>query len=345
MIKKSVLMVFILFLTSGLYTDVQITKKVEVYFPRFGTYRATVNEFLQKSLHNEKSVSSVKGEGFLGKLIAGFFPQGMQAQIINLNEKAVFSLDYDKKEYTRLSLEDLFAADEDDDMDEIEESDPEPDHNRKVLRQELKVIDKGKTGTLNSFETQGYHIIYIYETEEIETGKIHTDSLFVDVKTTVKNAEFEKADKEIAEYHREFVKSIGMDQNDENAQELLGLEWLNILRSMDQESSSTDTDFDYGKLKKIKGRPVLIDGTFFSRDLENSPEVKPKKSPLGFGGLKKSLVKSVEDKVSGSDQQKAAYKQVMNYRVETVSVSLDKLGADVFSIPDDFKEKKGYQRK
>ena len=340
--KRTFLIVLFAALFLNVTADVTEQREVSVSYPEFGAFKTTSIVNYHNLLKREETDSSVKGKGFLGKLIVSFFPKGKDAQIYNLEEKMIYTLDLDKKKYSKYPIKKYHGKNEYgtySDEEEKYEEDYEEDKQYRIIRQELKVIDAKEKSEINQFKTNKYHIIYIYEIEEIETKNIHTDSLFIEVFTTSDTEIFERSEKEKNAFNQAMLEAVGIEVDEEFYEEMMGLNWIRILQAMDKESQKSEYSLDYKELKKIKGYPVLVDGTFYSKDVLSAPKEPEKKKGFGgLGSLKKSLLKSAEDAVIGKEEESEGYKEALSFRNETVSISFDKITENTFKVPKGFKE-------
>jgi len=341
--KRVLLLSILLVLVSVLAADLTETKSVEVSFDKFGTYTSNTAENYHGLTKRTDSNSNLQGKGIFGNLIASVFPKGNKAEIYDLNEKMIYNLDVDNKTYTASPIQKYFQDDEDEDMedaDEEEEYEEEAGESEwKTIRQEFKVTDTKENVELTQFKTRRYNILYLIEQQNINTKELRTDSLFVDVYTTKKKEIFEKSIAEKKDFNIAMMNAVGLEMDEKSYEELLGLNWLAILASMDEESGDNEFEIDMDELKKIKGHPVLSDGSYYTRKVMPVEKKKKKKKKFGLGSLTKmqeNLTKVATDAVTKKKVENGVYKRHLNWRTETVTINFDKVNSGQFKVPADF---------
>lgn len=337
--KKKLLIVLAMVLTVNLFGKLTETKKTNVDLPKFGVYESMTTEKFDGLMKRVESDSELDGRGLLGKLLSNFFPKGNNATIYDLNEKFIYTLNLDKETYVKSPIEkyfneDFLEEDEESESEEfMEETEEEPTY--KIIRQEFEITDTKEFVKINQFNAHKYIIHYLLEKMEIETKKIYTDSLYVDLFTSNEKELFERSTKEKEEFNLAMMAAIGLELDKEDYQSILGIQWIKKLEAMDSESQTSEFDFDYKEFEKMKGYPVLIDGSYYVKKVEPKP-VK-KKGFGGLSGLKKNLMKKAGNAITKKDE--STYKKVIAYRTETISIEFNKATDADFVVPSGFTEK------
>jgi len=341
--KRVLLLSILLVLVSALTADLTETKSVKVSFDKFGTYTSKTTENYHGIIKRADSNSNLQGEGIFGKIIAGFFPKGNKADITDLNEKMIYNLDVDNKTYTSSPIQKYFQDDEEEEMEDAEEEEEYEEEAEEsewvTIRQEFKVTDTKEEVELTQFKTRRYNILYLIEQQHITSKELRTDSLFVDVYTTKKKEIFEKSVAEKKDFNLAMMNAVGLEMDEKSYEELLGLNWLAILASMDEESADNEFDIDMDELKKIKGHPVLSDGSYYTRKVMPAEKKKKKKKKFGLGSLTKlqeDLTKVATDAVTKKKVENGVYKRHLNWRTETITINFDKVNSDQFTVPADY---------
>lgn len=341
--KRVLILSILVVLVSVLSADLTETKSVKVSFEKFGTYTSDTTENFHGLTKRANSNSSLQGKGIFGKLIAGFFPKGNKAEIYDLNEKMIYSLDVDNKTYVASPIQQYFQDEEEEEVEaeeEGEEYDEEEEESEWIIvRQEFKVIDTKEKVELTQFKTNRYNIIYLIEQQHVTTKELRTDSLFVDVYTTKKKEIFDRSVAEKKDFNIAMMNAVGLEMDEKSYEDLLGLNWLAILASMDEESGDSEMDINMDELKKIKGHPVLSDGSYYTRKMIPVEKQKKKKKKFGFGSLTKmqeNLTKVATDAVTKKKEDDGVYKRHMNWRTETITINFDKVDNDQFKVPGDY---------
>lgn len=219
---KRILLFFLglTFTSSLLYAAVTETVTTKVTFGSSNTLTNTGTTCYKGLIKSEVSESDFEGSGLKGKMIGMFFPEGKNGTIHNLPEKQIYSIDYKDKSYTVSQIEKFFQESptgmdmsaEEEDSAEAEDDEP----NIRVIRSEFRVIDTGEKKKTAGFDTHEYQILSIFEAEDLNTGVITTDSLFVDLWNTDDTAIFDRASAEKAEFNRELFTLMGIEfENDD----------------------------------------------------------------------------------------------------------------------------------
>ncbi|MCD4819817.1 MAG: hypothetical protein K8S23_14125 [Candidatus Cloacimonetes bacterium] len=343
---------FILFIMSVIFVlpilaDITEDINVQVDLPKFGTYENNTTEYYKNNVKLVETVSKLHGKGFWGKMIANFFPNGKNAEIYNLDEKNIYSLDYDKSSYYVHPIEKYFEEGDDDSSFEAEEEEEveEGTSKFKTIRVVFEVIDKKEKREINSFNTKRFNVIYLLEKEEIETGKRFIDSLSVDIYTFQDKKMLTKFNSEKNGFNKKLMELVGVQMDEDYYNSMLGLNWIEMMSAMEQNKSNTEFEIDYAKLKKIKGHPVLVEGDYFNKNYDPNNKVvskpqKKKKRGFGLGSFVDKLAESAIGTVEEESQESSVYKKVLSYSSETQKISIDKIEKDISKIPEDFGEVK-----
>ena len=341
-VLMSLLMIF--FVTS-LVADVEISKTTQVNIPKFGTYLTNSTDFYKGVNYLADTDSKMQGEGFWGNMIAKFFPDGKKGIIYELNEKMMYHLDYENQTFSKMPIEKYF---EENDVEYEEEYDEEEEYSEespyRIIRVDFKVIDTKNKEKINQFDTKQYNILYVMEKEEIETKKIITDSLLIDVFSSDDNKLFSKAEEEQTKYQQAMMKAVGLEYQEEQYEEMLGLKWIEMVSMMNEEQTETEIDIDYSQLKKIKGTPVIIAGSYYLKEFDPSIQPEKKKTKkkkfggFGLGNLVDQVVESASNAAENKVSNNGKYKKILSYRTETTSVKLDPISDAKFKAPEGFTE-------
>ncbi len=161
---------------NALSADLTETKSVKVSFEKFGTYTSNTTENFHGLTKRANSNSNLQGKGIFGKLIAGFFPKGNKAEIYDLNEKMIYTLDIDNKTYLASPIQQYFQDNEEEEMEAEEEeeeyAEEEEESEWEIVRQEFKVIDTKEKVELTQFKAHRYNIIYLVELQHVTTKEL-----------------------------------------------------------------------------------------------------------------------------------------------------------------------------
>lgn len=341
------MMLFLLF-AFAIFAGVKEIQTTEVNMPKFGVYRSETTDIYHSVNKFQESQSKMDGKGFWGNLAAKFMTTGKRGTILNLTEKMTYSIDYDKKTYNKKPIEKFIdESGQNAEADDAENDNTDQSESRyRIIRQELHVKDGKKREKINQFDANGFNIIYILEKEEIQTKKRFTDSLYVSVFTSEDAKIFAKANEIKSEHNKAILEAIGLQIEEEQYNQMLGLNWIGLLSMMDKDMESSKMEIDYTKLQKITGYPVMVDGSYYKKEYDpaiSSPKPQEKKKLGGFG-LGNIIDKVAESAQESSDEKKAAknnqYQLVLSYKTETKDIVFDSFPDKFFSSPEGFKEVK-----
>ncbi len=316
-----------------------------VKFKGLGQYATHEIIYIQGMKQYKESLGQFQGEGMMGQMVSGLlFGDKSKGEITDLDAMKVFELFKEKRQYTERPIEKIRIKNEEygeTGQNEAEEETPE-ESNIKITRQEFKVVPTHKTKTIHNFPCKEYHIFWITEWINTETGDKGKDSLFTDVWTTEKAGTIEKGLKEEMDFQKAYLQKIGLDAAF-NSQSILGLNWLQMFRNM-KHGQAGETDFNETKwakeMQKIKGYPVLIDGEFYvytskKNKVRNQSEQQnfDISNPTGMFGkmLKKSLKKKARSKTKKNEPAFA-------YHTELVKIKVQNIDDNKFKVPE------GYQK-
>ena len=346
--RQIILTNMVLFLVLNLLMGGVIREsKTKVKFKGFGEFASHETILLQDLKQHKESQNEFKAQGMMGQMISKLlFGEKQKGEIVDLEAMKIYELLHEKKRYRVRPIEKIKFEDEEmqGEMEtnkaEAEEEYQETESNIKITRQVFKVVPTGKSKTINKFPAKEYHVFWITEWLNTETGEKGKDSLFTDVWTTKASKEFENAMKEEQNFQMKYLKSVGIGADIEtNA--ILGLNWLQMFQAMSKSdkkmSKMMDSKF-VQEMKKIEGIPVLVDGKYFATrsgkksamEQEDQPEVDITNPGGMFGGfLKKKLKEKTKKKPSKNEPD-------FSYHTELINLQTKSLDAKNFSVPDGY---------
>ncbi len=344
---------FIVFVTVALLWVVQgmagviHESKTTVKFKGLGEYTTHDVIYIQGLKQYKESSGNFQGEGMLGQMMsAALFGAKSKSAITDLDAMKIYELYKEKKQYRELPIEKIRFNEEEQEENEAQEAAEENEENEesniKITRQVLKVVPTHKQKTINNFPCQEYHVFWITEWVNTETGEKGKDSLFTDVWTTEKTGTINKGMNEELNFQKAYLQKVGLAA-DFNSQSILGLNWLKMFQNM-KRGQSGKADFDETKwaneMKKIKGYPVVIDGEFYvsASGKKGSKKGRGKESfdisnPSGmFGNMfKKAMKKKAKPKLNKREPAFA-------YHTELLKIEVKNLSGDKFKVPAGFQK-------
>jgi len=312
-------------------------------FGKFNTHTKSKIEGLQK---REDTQKDFKGEGFMGSIMSKMFAKtGNTGEIIKLQEMKIYNLNHADKQYYVTPIEKMDWQQMSDegaqDNEQYKEENDEQESHIKIIRNEFKVTDTGQTKTINQFKCRKYDILWVSEWVNTETGEKGTDSLRSVVWTTKLDGQLKKASAEEMKFNKKYMEKIGMPL-DELQSEILGMNWLSMYKNMNRGQGAqykTDDAAAFKQLQKIKGYPVVIDGTFYLKrpkktaDVQKDDEQMPSLNGL-FGGLMKKAMKKKKKKPATAN----GFKMAFSYYTEIVQFKPASVPAKAFDVPAGYSE-------
>ena len=334
--KNAICLFFLLFVLTGqMFSAVKEANSTVVRFTKYGTYTSTNTTTLDGMNKRDDNNSTAKGTGILGKLMANFFPQGENVTITKLDEKLIYALNVQKSTYSKSPIEKIEIKKGEEKNTKSNEKEAQ---RYRVLRNELKAVDTGQTNTINGFASRKYHVIYVYSVEEIQTKIVKTDSLFVILDLTQSN-NLVTYGKEMQQFNAKYLELIGMSSMDKSMEEMLGLNWLTMLRALDPASQQNEMKIDYTSLSKLKGVPIVTEGYYSTLKIDPNATQSNSNESMSIGGGLGGLMSSAINKSVKKDNKPADEEQLY-FRNEVLKVDTAGITADTFTVPAGYKEVK-----
>lgn len=324
--------------------------KTEVRFKNLADYTTIETTRIEGEKMRTDSKSEIKGHGVLKDVaIKLFLKPGDTGEITNLPDRKIYDMDHKKKTYEVREIKPYTASqqptDQAGEMDNQQEQSgdnnqpAENDTTVKIIRREFKVVDTGEKKTINNFDCSRYTIMWLVQWENTETKEHGTDSLFTNVWTTPVNGSLQKVSNDEMEFNSAYMKKMGFDMPVEQ-QKMLGLQWITIMNSVNHtnDNATKDLSSDWKQMDKIKGMPIVVDGSYFAirPDRQNEEVKKEESKPKTVRGLfnrfaKKTVEKKLEaPKETGPD---------LHFYTEVMQYGPGNFGYDIFSVPSDYKKK------
>lgn len=246
-------------------------------FAGFGAGDSTMVEKL--SGLRKRETTSMKMTGFIGKMAGELGGD----EITDIEKDVVWKLDHKKKTYTESRItpppEPKEAAGEkggDRDKGGREEKQEKP--RVRIVRNEVTVTGPDGKKTIGEYPCEHYAIVWVLETEDLETKERSESTMTSDLWTTPETAEIRALIKEEREFMQAWLKKIGWDLTDQEARKM-GLAMVGALIGGDNESFRKGAKEVAAKMEKIKGFPI---GTGIKWQLKGSGGSAEK--PGGSGG-------------------------------------------------------------
>jgi hypothetical protein len=133
----------------------------------------------------------------------------------------------------------------------------------KVTTNEFTVTDTGEQKVINSFPCRKYRIVWAYEWEDLIGGERGYNRMENTVWTTELNPKLNQIKAEEGAFNNEYLEKTGIVTG-EFGEVIFGSKWLEILTSIDKNSSTFGMPQAAVEMQQLKGYPIMIDGTFYS---------------------------------------------------------------------------------
>ncbi len=322
--------------------------KSTVKFKGLGQYTTHDIIYIQGLKQYKESSGNFEAQGMMGQMMSGLlFGPKSNAEITDLQAMKIFELFKEKKQYRELPIEKMRFDEETGRENEEQENAAGSEVNEqknpvKITRQELRVVPTHKQKVIHGFPCREYHVFWITEWVNTETGEKGKDSLFTDVWATKKTAAIEKGIEEEAQFHEAYFKKVGLDV-DMNARSILGMNWIKMFRSMRHATKGEEQwkGAQWAKeMRKIDGFPVLIDGKFFV----SVSGKKGRGNQTGAPGMNMDNPAAILNQMfKGGMKQQMKPKAAKNepafaYHTELIRIEVKPIGAEKFKVPA------GYQK-
>ncbi len=258
-------------------------------FAGFGAGDSTMVEKL--SGLRKRDTNSMKMTGFLGKMAGEMGGD----EITDIQKDVVWRLDHKKKTYTESKIAPPPQPQEPEGKTERAEKREKP--TVRVVRNEITVKGPGEKKKIGDFECTHYAIVWVVETEDLETKARSESTMTSDLWTTPETAATRALMQEEREFTQAWLKKIGWDMTDKETQRM-GLAMVGALIGGDEESFRKGAKEVAEKMEKIKGYPIgtgvkwQVKGgdTASKKGGEGGPEGMPDIAK-GLGGLMAALGK------------------------------------------------------
>jgi len=249
-------------------------------FAGFGAGETTMLE--KYSGLRKRSVTSMKMTGFLGKMAGDMGGD----EITDIDQDAVWRLDHKKKTYTESKITPPPEPKQEEKPGRAEKAEKPK---TRVVRNEVTVKELGDTKKIGVYDCAHYQVVWVVETEDLETKERTESTMTSDLWTTPETAEIRALTKEEREFTKAWLKKIGWDMSDEDTRKM-GLAMVGSMIGGDEESFKKGAKEVAAKMEKIKGFPV---GTGVKWQLKGGATAAAKKGGGESGGGMPDIAKGL----------------------------------------------------
>lgn len=195
----------------------------------------------------KRSASSMKMTGFLGKMAGDMSSD----EIVDIQKDVVWRLDHKNKTYTESKI----TPPPEPKQEQKGRDEKREKPTVKVVRNEITVTGPDGKKTIGAFPCEHYAIVWLLETENLETKERTVSTMTSDLWTTPETAEIRALTKEEMEFTKAWLKKIGWDLSDQEARKL-GMAAIGAMIGGDEESFEKGVREVAAKMEKIKGYPI-----------------------------------------------------------------------------------------
>jgi hypothetical protein len=262
--------------------------------------------------------------------------------IYRLDENLKFILDADNKTYRE---EPIYTPPQPSQQAESsaspKSSGEQKENDTRVVKNEFKVQDTGKTQTINGFHTHEYLVTWDLETENTKSHE-HARSLMTTELWNSDDARFSAVRKEQAAYNQAFARLMHMPMPTDMAKQY-GLLQFNV--SMHGQGQLTDAEMKafVDKLSKIKGFSVVADVKWEAGCISNCAQDQQTSSQgqqsqdnsEALGSLLGNLMSknSTQDSQSGQQKNTNSLTTIFQSHTEIQSIDTGSQPASLFEVP------------
>lgn len=195
----------------------------------------------------KRETSNMKMTGFIGKMAGDMGSD----TITDIQKDVVWRIDHRKKSYTESKITPPPTGKEQaGDREEKREK-----STVRVIRNEISVKETGEKKAIGGYECTHYVVTWVIETEDTETRERAESSMVSDLWNTPETSEIKALEKEEREYTEAWLKKIGWDISNQEAQNL-GLAMVAGMLGGDEASLKKGAKETAEKMAKIKGYPI-----------------------------------------------------------------------------------------
>ena len=356
MLGKFVLGVMLVFFTA-INSYAQSIKKVktEVTFKNLGKYITVNTTRIDGDKKRTDSDTDFKGSGFVNNTIAKLFlKSGSESEITDLPDMKIFEMDHKKKEYRVIPITpyqpedytvDTTAVGNQAEPEESQTAQPETkkeESDVKLVRKVFKVEDTSDKKSINGFNCNRYTVLWVTVWENVKTKETVTDSLLTNVWTTPLTGDMQDVEKDEMAYNDAYMKKLGFEISDQQ-KEMLGTQWVALFNKMKQsqdesEPVATNMPDEVKEMNKIKGYPVVIDGSFFFIDPQKENEAKKENEVKPTTNVKKLFGRFARKVVKKKLEQPKETGPDIHFYTEVLQLKPADFGDQIFEVSAGYKK-------
>ncbi len=307
---------------------------------------------------------NIKLVGSLGNFVPKMGGPMERDSIIDINKGVIWTLDHKKKTYREdkisIEIEKMKGVPE---TTEGEKTQKEKKPKVKIIRNELSVKETGEKKKINGFNCKKYLLVWLVETEDLETKEHAKNTMSGEFWNTELTKELQALQKEETEFNQAYLKKLGIEMSTQEAQKF-GLGMMSGFLGTDEKTTEENINKLTKELSKIKGYTIAsnIKWEHESDSMKKEREESAKKEEVeepeeeesknvdvsqGIGGFFGGIAKkAAEKKLKEEKKKKEAEKKEKNKGKENVvfesyseirKVTVSKINESEFVVPSDYK--------
>jgi len=309
-----------------------------------GASNITDTSYLQA--HKKRSESNTQFTGAVLGTVQKWMSHGDEGgnsvTIYRIDENRKFILDNGKKTYQEQPIyTPSQPSQEAKPFASPNNSGEQKENDVRVVKNEFKVQDTGKSQTINGFQTHEYLVTWDLETENIKTHE-HARSLMTTELWNSEDERFIAVRKEQAAYDQAYAQLLHMPMPSDMAKRY-GLLQINVSAKGRGQLTDKDMKVFADKLSKIKGFPVVTDVKWeagcisnCAQDQQTPPQGQQSSDNSGgLGSLLGSLMSknSAQNPQSGQQKSTDGLTTIFQSHSEVQSIDTGSQPASLFEVP------------
>lgn len=285
----------------------------------------------------KRETGTMKMTGFLGKMAGDM----SNDSITIIPKDAVWKLDHKKKTYTESPITMPSMNDEQEER-QGKTREKQEKSNIRVVRNEVTVKETGEKKTIGGYDCSHWVITWFIETENTETKERSENTMTSDLWTTPETSEIRALQKEEKEFTEAWLKKIGWDMSNADAQKL----GLGMMAGMfgDEFSMQKGAKDVAEKMSKVKGFPIATGIKWRLKSSGGKAEKEGRASgegvpdiAKGLGGLMSAFGKKAGNG-AGSSGDSGGEKTAFESYSEIRKISGAGLSDEDFTVPAGYKK-------
>ncbi len=362
--RNNIIILLSLFITFTLCDIIHADVTVERFTRTIGLGGVGANESTSitkiRGLKKREKIN-MKFTGSLGEFVTKMGGPMEMDSIIDINKDTVWTMDHKKKTYTVNKISTEMEKMKWQQAPEEEKKQKEKKPKIKIIKNEFSVKETGEKKTINGFNCKKYLLIWLVETENLETKEHAKNTMTSELWNTELTKELQALQKEELEFNQAYLKKLGVEISPQDEQRF-GLGMMSGFLGTDEKAMEENMKKLTKELSKIKGYTIASnikwehDSGSMRKEREESAKNEKVEEPeeeeseyvdvsQGIGGFLAGVAKkTAEKKLKEEKKKREAEKEnkgkenvVFQLYSEIKKVSVSKINESEFVVPSDYK--------